>query len=133
MVKVLTRRRLLQKRLDMARQFQNMVRGSCPENETVAGILEPGLYVALLQPQEYGVDVQLLEFGGQEFLPLLRISCRTVCSIKRLDLSLERVFDISIRATQNTATTTHCRRPPSFANTLRAAVRNNTAKRPAHH
>jgi hypothetical protein len=48
MVKVLTRRRLLQKRLDMARQLQNMVRGSCPENETVPGILEPRLYVGLL-------------------------------------------------------------------------------------
>lgn len=90
MVEALTRCRLLQKGLDMACQLHNMVRGSRPENETVPGVLEPGLYVGLLQPQEDGVNVQLLEVERQKLLPLLRISCRTVSSIKRLNLSLGR-------------------------------------------
>jgi hypothetical protein len=45
----------------MAGQLHDVIRRSCPENETVPRILETRLNLGILKPQQDGVDIQLLE------------------------------------------------------------------------
>lgn len=73
----------------MTGDFHNMMRWSGPKDQTVPRIRESGLYARVLQPQEKGVDEDLVVVGRQELGLLLGIAGHAVRCIERLYLCLQ--------------------------------------------
>lgn len=62
----------------MRSQLDDVVWRSSPENQTVSRICKTGLQSGCLEPEQEGVNEDLVELGRSEFLPLLSISCHPV-------------------------------------------------------
>lgn len=65
-----------------------MVWWSGPKDQTVSWVYEAGLQTAVLEPEQKGVDEDLLEVRRGELFPLLSVSCHPVRRIQRLDFCL---------------------------------------------
>lgn len=76
----------------MRGQLEDVLWRSRPKDQTVPMVLKARLNAGILQPQQVGVNGQLLEVGRQELVPLLSISCRAMCSIQGLDLRLKCLY-----------------------------------------
>lgn len=76
--------------LQLGRQPDDVVGRPRPKHQTVALVLEAGLDVRTLQPQEGLVNGEAGEVGGEELVPLLGISPCTVRRVEQLDLGLQR-------------------------------------------
>lgn len=73
----------------MQGQLDNVVWGAGPKDKAVPRVSEPRLDLGILEPQQEGVEDELVILGRQEFLLLLGISSRAMGGIECLDLGLQ--------------------------------------------
>lgn len=72
----------------MSGELDDVVRGTGPEDEAVSRIIEAGLNLGTLQPEEEGIDDEFLVVCGEELFLLLAISLGPVGGVEGLNLGL---------------------------------------------